>query len=146
MGITIRIIYCRFLECIEWGLKFVLTVRRSVVSYLPNYKWLWKLKTSVSLWGKTKDNGLSCLKTQSIFEKSWKCISSYHLIQYQNTIKLYNIWSYRISNISLALPAGLEAVLAAKSPKVKGPMKQVLIFSTAAWEHRLFYRKPHIQW
>lgn len=27
----------------------------------------------------------------------------------------------------------LEAVLAAKSPRVKGPMKQVLIFSAAAW-------------
>ena len=38
-------------------------------------------------------------------------------------------------DISLAA-RGLEAVLAAKSPKVKGPMKQVLIFSTAAWEHR----------
>ena len=70
--------YSIYSECIECGLKFVLTVRRSVLSYLPNsWAWLWTLKASLFLCGKTKDNGLSCLTNLSI----WK--HAYHLIQYQ---------------------------------------------------------------
>jgi hypothetical protein len=88
--------YSIYSECIECGLKFVLTVRRSVLSYLPNsWAWLWTLKASLFLCGKTKDNGLSCLTNLSI----WK--HAYHLIQYQMLSNNYIYISFLIYIIDL---------------------------------------------